>query len=153
MRGLKVFRRMVFADGVEANANEYVFHEPHLDGPRKVRATNAAILLETGQLFIGCSVCSESDQFTRAEGGGKALAYASAKAAHFLKNGKRIPDGLLNVEREPPQIFRDVRELCIQYQIDKFRDMLYDRSLLIAEYEPKAFLYDYIRTDPTQRWK
>ena len=48
-------------DGIDVEAALYVFHDPPVEGKRMMRATTAAYLLPTGELFIGCSCASEGD--------------------------------------------------------------------------------------------
>lgn len=121
---------------------EYIFRDPPLDGPRMARATNAAILLEDGRLFIGCAVCAESEQFFKDKGREIALAEARAKTSKGVGGGVVMPDAILNLEIDvenfdemaggnSARINQTVKMECLYYQLEKFRTILYNRHVLL----------------------
>src|SRR6266699_1432007 len=119
---------------------EYVFHDPPVDGKRMMRATTAGYLLSTGELFIGCSCASEGDQFTRAQGRQQATAAAMEKLINWKRGGKCEPDAKIFVgaiedgspqEIDPKEINKDVYLNCLEYQVETFRLILFDRHAII----------------------
>jgi|ERR1051326_1827751 hypothetical protein len=121
---------------VDINAAIYVFHEKPIEGQRMMRATTAAYLLDTGQLFIGCSCASEGDQFTREKGRSQALAEAEAKLLKWLrKSPKAMPDQILATndtdDADRKRINKHVQEECLRFLIDRFRLILMQRYAII----------------------
>lgn len=123
---------------VDIEAAIYVFHEPPIEGQRMMRATAAAYLLRTGELFVGCSCASEGDQFTREKGRAQALAESEAKLLKWLhKSPKIMPDAIIKIEDNTDGIFtrenKTVMFECLQYVLERFRLILASRYAIIQE--------------------
>ncbi len=118
-------------------AATFIFRDPPLDGTRMVRSTLAAILLEDGRLFIGCSTCSESDQFTKVVGREKALAIALAKASKGVGGSTIMPDAIIRSSvledkfGDTSAINNWVKVECLWYQLEEYRRILYARHVLL----------------------
>lgn len=124
---------------VDINAAVYVFHERPIEGTRMMRATTAALLLDTGELFIGCACASEGDQFERSKGRSLALVEAEAKLVRWLRKSQRIkPDQILAVKPDYPdkttwhEVNGEVQKECLYFLIDRFRLLLFKRYAIIA---------------------
>lgn len=127
---------------VDINAAVYVFHERPIEGVRMMRATTAALLLETGELFIGCACASEGDQFERSKGRSLALQEAEAKLLRWLRKSQRIkPDSVLRTDPDWideatgtkgfTTLNLRVREECLYFLVERFRLILSERSAII----------------------
>lgn len=122
---------------VDINAAIYVFHEPPIEGQKLMRATTAAYLLASGELFVGCSCASEGDQFERAKGRTLALEESEAKLLRWLRKGKQTPDAILKVDPDAEgtnsyqATNRMVMYECLAFVHERFRLILAKRSDII----------------------
>lgn len=81
---------------------EFVIHEPATMALTKpfLRGTAAALVLPSGQVFIGVALCSDKEQFVRAVGRQKAIGRAYSQVLHNAPHmvDIKLPDGVAQLK-------------------------------------------------------